>query len=255
MNKDILFSVFLSVGLSCWAQPVMHLKPELGTLIDKSANGAKEAAHRWDQCEAFWESDMSMALDFDALSDSIKDFLISCDEKPYWAAIEPGCSWYCGGGLDTNTATSELPPSGLITYSAKNIHDLDLETAWIEGVPGFGIGEKVTYHFPPQNPRITEIIVVNGYVKSIEAWENNSRVKTLKMFLNGQPYAVLHLADSRREQHFTFKPLGYGQREDWKALEAKPWWEIAFEIVEVYPGKKYEDTAITEIYFDGIDVH
>jgi len=31
--------------------------------------------------------------------------------------------------------------------------------------------------------------------------------------------------------------------------------KIKFEILEVYEGDKYKDTAITEIYFDGIDVH
>jgi len=30
---------------------------------------------------------------------------------------------------------------------------------------------------------------------------------------------------------------------------------LKFEILEVYKGSKYNDTAITEIYFDGIDVH
>lgn len=40
-----------------------------------------------------------------------------------------------------------------------------------------------------------------------------------------------------------------------KQLYAKPGWTLQFEIVAVYPGAKYEDTAITEIYFDGIDVH
>lgn len=34
-----------------------------------------------------------------------------------------------------------------------------------------------------------------------------------------------------------------------------PDWKIRFEIMEVYPGDKYDDTVITEIYFDGTDVH
>ena len=28
-----------------------------------------------------------------------------------------------------------------------------------------------------------------------------------------------------------------------------------FEILEVYPGSKHDDTVIAELYFDGIDVH
>ena len=34
-----------------------------------------------------------------------------------------------------------------------------------------------------------------------------------------------------------------------------PSWTIRFEILDVYPGEDSQDTAITEIYFDGIDVH
>ena len=34
-----------------------------------------------------------------------------------------------------------------------------------------------------------------------------------------------------------------------------PNWKLRFEILEVYEGEKYEDTVISELYFDGIDVH
>jgi hypothetical protein len=30
---------------------------------------------------------------------------------------------------------------------------------------------------------------------------------------------------------------------------------LKFEILEVYPGTRHKDTVISEIYFDGIDVH
>ena len=30
---------------------------------------------------------------------------------------------------------------------------------------------------------------------------------------------------------------------------------LTFKIVDVYPGTTYDDTAITEIFFDGMDVH
>ena len=31
--------------------------------------------------------------------------------------------------------------------------------------------------------------------------------------------------------------------------------DLKFEIMDVYPGDKYKDTVISDIYFDGIDVH
>jgi hypothetical protein len=111
------------------------------------------------------------------------------------------------------------------------------------------------YSFPPENPRITTIIVVNGYVKTKKTWDENSRVKTLKMYINDKPYAILDLVDSRQEQQFTVDPIGNDDRDNWYQLKNSPPWTMKFEIVDVYKGEKYDDTAITEIYFDGIDVH
>ena len=124
-----------------------------------------------------------------------------------------------------------------------------------ERLAGHGIGQYLTYHVRPTNPRITEIIVVNGYVKSDKLWHENSRVKKLKMYIDDKPFAILNLQDTKAEQHFKVEPIGNSNREDWEALKKLPEWTMKFEILEVYPGTKYEDTALTEIYFDGIDVH
>ncbi|MEM6726249.1 MAG: hypothetical protein AAF598_19565, partial [Bacteroidota bacterium] len=177
------------------------------------------------------------------------------NRETYWDVIELGASWYNGGGLDTQSTTSHLPIYKNITYHGSNAHDLSFETAWVEGVKGHGIGEKITYHFPAENPRITEIKIANGYIKSEIAWRNNSRVKQLKMYLNGELYAFLNLADSRQLQTFKVEPIGHGDREDYEKLCSLPEWTMTFEITAVYPGEKYEDTAITEIFFDGIDVN
>jgi hypothetical protein len=164
----------------------------------------------------------------------------------YWDLVSAGCSWYCGGSVLNITASSALKPySQTLTYGAENIHDLSSQTAWV--VANYGIGEYVTYTFEPNCPRITKVIVVNGYVKSEKAWRENSRVKKLKMYINGKSTAILNLADNRNEQIFEFPPIG--------RFDATNNWTLKFEILEVYKGEKYEDTAITEIFFDGIDVH
>jgi hypothetical protein len=57
----------------------------------------------------------------------------------------------------------------------------------------------------------------------------------------------LNLLDTKDDQ---IPQLGtFGRNTDGSDLVLK------FEIIEVYKGLKYNDTAITEIYFDGIDVH
>lgn len=248
----IILTIF---SLTVFGQTIKEMTPTLGYLVDRSLQGEIEFLKEREKCEVVWRK--AAQIGYEKLSLEDKKIYDNCDEtyENYWDILGQGCSWYCGGGQDTNSASSSLKAFKDIDYSAENIHDLNYKTAWIEGVPGYGIGESVTYHFPPQNPRITEIIVVNGYVKSEQAWKDNSRVKKLKMYVDDKPFAILNLADSRQEQHFKFEPLGYGDRQDWEALHKKPWWTIKFEILDVYKGDKYDDTAITEIYFDGIDVH
>lgn len=256
MRQQTVMTFLTFFTLTVFGQTVKEMQPKLGQLIDKSLQGEIEFIRQREICETVWNK-VGNQNDYEKLSPADKKIYDNCDEshESYWDILGAGCSWYCGGGQDTISTSSTLKTYKGIKYSAKNIHDLNYKTAWIEGVSGYGIGESITYHFPPQNPRITDIIIVNGYVKSQTAWQENSRVKKLKMYVDNKPFAILNLADSRQEQTFKFDPLGYGDRVNWEQLQTKPWWTIKFEILEVYKGDKYDDTAITEIYFDGIDVH
>ncbi|MEM6376949.1 MAG: hypothetical protein AAF705_01975, partial [Bacteroidota bacterium] len=158
------------------------------------------------------------------------------------------------GGPYEVSASSSLKSQGANTYGAQNAHDFSYKNAWVEGVAGYGIGEYLTYKFAASAPRITDIIVINGYVKSERAYQNNSRVKKLKVYLNDKPYAILNLEDKVAKQGFKVEPIGNGERDDWDALEKMPAWTLKFEILDVYKGLKYDDVAITEIYFSGLDV-
>ena len=160
-----------------------------------------------------------------------------------WDIIDGGCSWYCGGGNYKIKVSSSLNDS----YKAEFANDLSYKTAWVEGKKDEGIGEHLEYYFKNDSPRITEIIISNGYMKSEETWKNNNRVKKLKLYVNGVPLGVLNLKDSRTDQYFSVGTLGHNKNGTDLILK--------FEILEVYKGSKYNDTAITEIYFDGIDVH
>jgi hypothetical protein len=176
-------------------------------------------------------------------------------KSTYWDIIGDGCSWYCGGGPEKVAASSILEPQGSNSYDAENAHDFSFKSAWVEGVPGQGAGEYLLYTFSGDSPRITDVIVVNGYVKSDRAYLDNGRVKKLKMYINNEPYAILKLVDQRSEQRFKFAPIGNSNRIDQKQLKLSPDWTLKFEILEVYKGLKHDDVAITEIYFDGLDVH
>ena len=189
---------------------------------------------------------MKASTDYDALSDVEFALLCFVEENPVLSHFYSGnCSWYCGGQIDSVTASSALAGR----YAAEKAHDFSIVTAWVEGVEGNGEGEYLRYSFPGTCPRITTVLIHNGYVKNWEVWRDNARVKRLLMYYNDEPYAILNLQDTMGLQSFDVGVLGYEDKD------SAPAWSIKFEILEVYPGKKYEDTAITEIYFDGIDVH
>ncbi|MEZ4851584.1 MAG: hypothetical protein R3B93_23830 [Bacteroidia bacterium] len=251
----LIFTILFSTSLS--SQTFKDLYP--GTsMLELSEAGEKAFLEHQKKCEAIWAK-YDNQEGYEKLSQEDKDYLMDCSEveEGYWDAIDGGCNWYCGGGPKEVTASSFLASQGSFSYEPQNAHDLNYQSVWVEGVKGYGIGEYLLYHFASTSPRITEIAVANGHVKSEAAWRNNSRVKTLKMYVNDQPYALLHLEDKRAIQRFEVAPIGSKRDEKitWEDLEKQPDWTIKFEIAEVYPGAKYDDVVISEIFFDGIDVH
>ena len=218
--RKLLTIILTAISLTTFGQTVKEMTPTLGYLIDRSSEGEIEFIKNREKCETVWKK-IQNQNDYEKLSPEDKKIYDNCDEtyENYWDILGVGCNWYEGYDGDTIRASSSLKSFKGIKYSAENAGDLNYKTAWIEGVVGYGIGEYLLYRFPPQNPRITKIIVVNGYVKSEKAWRENSRVKKLKFFYNDKPIAILNLADTRQEQTFSFEPLGYGDRDDWKKLE------------------------------------
>ncbi len=235
---------------------IREMNPTSTRILNLSISGEKKFKDNIEACKKIQDK-MSNGVKYDDLSQQEKDALSKVDEtmEDYWDIIGAGCSWYCGGGPKEVTASSYLKSQGDNNYEPKNAHDLNYKNAWVEGVSGYGIGEYLLYTFEGASPRITEIIVVNGYVKSKLAWENNSRVKKLKVYIDNKPYAILNLKDIRGSQSFKVEPIGNSDREDWNVLKTKPDWTLKFEILDVYKGLKYDDVAISEIYFNGLDVH
>lgn len=252
--RDMKWTVALILMSNLCFGQIKSLTPEFGRLLDFSPEGEAAFMKRQQKCAEIYKKLGNS--DVASLSPADQQLLNECPEDElYYDAEGPGCSWYCGGVVDSLFASSELPSNKELTYRASNAHDLDFRTAWVEGKTGPGIGESITYVFPPENPRITTIKIANGYVKSEKAWRENSRVKKLKLYVNGKAYAILNLEDKRVLQLFTVDPIGHSVRDNWDLLKSQPPINLKFEILEVYRGDKYEDTCISEIFFDGLDVH
>lgn len=221
--------------------------------LDLSKKGEQKFIEKVEKAVALYDKMEVEKLELSDLSAEEKTFLENFSEtEEYWSPVSGGCSWYCGGGPDSVSSTSQLNSQGSSTYKPSNAHDLNYKTAWIEGVQGNGVGEKLIYHFNPGSPRINEINIVNGYVKNANAYKNNSRAKKIKIYYNDSPIAIVNLKDVRGTSTINTPLLGVSP--DLKTVE-KTEWTLTFEILEYYQGEKYQDLAITEIYFDGIDVH
>lgn len=254
--KNTLIYILFGITFYATAQEIKTLTPSI-EVLDLNPTDEKEFYRNKKACEDIWER-MQNGLKLEDLTEDEKAELDKVDETmaSYWDIEGQGCSWYCSGGPATESASSSLASQGGIDYLADNAHDLNYKNVWVEGVAGYGVGEYLEYDFPQSSPRITEIIVVNGHVKSEKAWRNNSRVKKLKVYIKGEAYAILNLTDQRAAQHFKVDTIGFFDRNiGYVKAKKLPTWKMKFEILEIYPGDKYEDTVISEIYFDGIDVH
>jgi len=89
---------------------------------------------------------------------------------------------------------------------------------------------------------INQIAIINGYAKDDTLWENNNRVKKLKLTIDDTNQFILELEDTKDLQLFD---INYKNDNITKKINMK------FEILEVYQGEKYDDTCITSIYLSG----
>ena len=80
---------------------------------------------------------MKANTDYEVLSDvEIALFSFVQDDPVLSHFYSYNCSWYCGGQIDSVTASSALADR----YAAEKAHDFSIVTAWVEGVDGNGEG-------------------------------------------------------------------------------------------------------------------
>ncbi len=232
MNKIIAVFITLLTVLSLHAKDLKIIKPRLGSTYDPVRDQMIN--------EKYIEISKKLeTISYDQLTKEEQSIIGEAEEGE-------GCDWYCGGGPKEISASSTLPDQGPNSYAAKNIHDFNHSTAWVEGKNDYGIGEKIHFTFGGKSPRVTSLEIYNGYQKSKSAWMANSRVKTLRLYIDGIAIADLALQDIRTSQIFETGVL-------WEHRESDH--ILTLEIRAVYPGTKWPDTCISDIRFDGLDVH
>ncbi len=159
----------------------------------------------------------------------------------------------------TYYGTSELV-EGEKTYCVDNLSYRDI-SSWVEGIEGYGIGEKLEINiiggkdskydgllcaYAESNGDIDKIkdyyyhlegfYIVNGFAKNESLWEANSRVKKIKLAINDTKEYIVDLEDTRAIQYIDV---------DYKINNIVEPIKVVAEILEVYEGDKYEDTALS----------
>ena len=287
-NRSIFFYTLFFITTTFFAQKTAILEPQIG----KEYNFSKKRQNLWKTFDSLvtdqFPKNKFTQEERNALQDKCADIRYSeaCDS--FWDIV-CGDDWTDEGYNIASytkshptykfcTVSSVLQAQGKNKYNALSIYDLNYKTAWVEGVKGYGIGETIIFNFHSSHPRINKVIIANGYIKDKTTWHNNSRVKQLKMYLNNKPFAILNLKDVYAEQTFKIPIIGY-KIKHYTNKEGKGYSSkyidssgktvmvyngknnefsadtIRFEIISIYKGDKYSDTAITEIYFDGLDVY
>lgn len=192
-------------------------------------------------------SPSSIGKEFDFSPAAKKAFAENPDNETFnniYDILGEGCSFYCCMPDVEVVASSSLPKQGQYDYSAQMAHDHYLNTAWVEGKEDDGCGEWLEIQLQGTNPEICQVHVVAGIVTSRDLWQKNNRPEVLMMSINGKPHCALYLKDVYATQTFDIPVIPAG-------TDSSELLNIRFSICAVYPGTKYHDTCITDIYFDG----
>ena len=135
-------------------------------------------------------------------------------------------------------ATSELIENGL-KYKAENAVDGKTSTCWVEGADGYGIGENIVLVLDSAYD-ISKIAITGGWAINKELFDLNAKPAVLYAYFSSSPYEHyrITLDETSSTQSFMLNEKGV----EW----------VAFEIKEVYKGKKgVFDTCISEIVLYG----
>jgi hypothetical protein len=120
-------------------------------------------------------------------------------------------------------------------YTPDNLVDGDVRTAWVEGVHGLGTAARLTFRLP-RTVDLARIRVVNGYAKSNATFLDNAAPRSVLVRSSGMKTpARWRLAHDSRPQSLR-TALGMTRR-------------VTIEIVSAYRGDRFEDLAISEIWF------
>lgn len=137
----------------------------------------------------------------------------------------------------TTSASSHLPTDHGGQYQSWMATDDTLETAWVEGVAGPGVGEWIELTFPG-TVEVHSIAIDVGYDRDADIFARNNRIKQVTLVFSDGEQVELDFADQRGMQTI---PLVRAPGPNVMTTS------VRIVIDQVYPGSKYDDTCLAEI--------
>ncbi|MBN1897784.1 MAG: hypothetical protein JW827_03320 [Spirochaetes bacterium] len=204
--------------------------------------------------------------------------LLGCGRKPETLFL-----YDIGGNLFLATSEMKKPSSSfeLGPYGAHNLFDKNSSTAWVEGTEDEGKGQSV---YLAIKEGVKNINIVNGYARSKDIFEKNNRVKVLRLSL----YLGIERSGHATETQVLFDIYKYNEERnlllkdtmdvqkipfpfDWNKLKLfkdeikkakgsdkgsqapdsiNTRYILRFQIKDIYKGAQYNDTCLSDIFFD-----
>lgn len=150
-------------------------------------------------------------------------------------------------------ASSVLPQSKAATYAAANVVDGNQSTAWVEGVPGTGVGQWIAIYLGDaaqlHGLRRVSGTVHAGYQKNTASYQNNSRPSLirLELFTDSRPLGTTSVPV---QDAITGRTSATAFSISVPACPARGTLWLRTTIAGAQAGRKWEDTGISEIRCD-----
>ncbi len=160
--------------------------------------------------------------------------------EPVLQELMGGCSLACAFPWETFAVTPNKHSQPIY-----KLNDSDASTAWID--PNSSPGTLLRFQFPKKLPAEMDGNIpfygfdfVNGYIKSADLFSSYSRLKRAELYYNDKPFCYVNFADTKRWQHINFDDIFARQGDT-----------FSIQVLEVYPGKKFPNLAITQLVLQG----
>ena len=138
------------------------------------------------------------------------------------------------------TSSSSLASQGKFSYTPNLTIDGKLETAWLEGAKGNGIGEWILYS-SENNQTVSSMTIYNGYLKNNTTYLNNGRMKKFSLEFSDGTILTYDIA----KISFSESKKGFEINFDTPVITSS----VKLTVLDVYKGAYYSDLAISEISF------